>query len=219
MTHPRRLVRWVVAMLLATLASQVATAGVYAECTRTDRWPAFTRLAPAAGTILLGRVAESLVMPINGQTTTFRVDVIDVLRGDAPASFRVETGTRFADVMKVCDESELYAQVGDVLAFAFSGQPGASIDRVVAVAWVEGRPDRFFMPGVQKLSENRVRALAELPATDAFPARAQRVSREGPWPGFLFLITGALGAMALVLRRSGRSTARPPTPRLPNTGQ
>jgi hypothetical protein len=196
------LARFPTALILATIASMLLVAPVAAECTIMDRWPSFTEVAPGADTILLGRVAESLQEDSAAHAIRFRVDVMEVLRGSAPRSFEVQAGTRFADVMERCDDSMLRAQVGEVLAMAFAGHPTASVNRVAAVAWVEGRPNAFSMPGAQKLSERQVRAIAALPPTDTDLVRpaGQRPERDLA-PEILLVAMGALGVLAIERRR------------------
>jgi hypothetical protein len=94
----------------------------------------------------------------------------------------------------------LEARVGDVLAIAFDGRFAGQRD-VNTVAWIEGRPVRDLVPGVQVLSLREARrAATELPPTDAVPA--SDAIAPVPTAGWLMAsLAGILTGALFVLRR------------------
>lgn len=180
-------------VVAAIVALLLAASPVAAECTRLDRWPSFRDAVRSAGTIVIGEVidgaAESWL-----DTFTFRVD--EVIRGTAPQVMHIHQ-LRSGLPLSICpSDSFAYVMKGDHLALALDALAADGKTRINAIAYVQGSPDDFLMPGVGRLSAAKVRELAGLPSTDAI-AEAARPSSPP-----LFVLPSALLGIALWLARS-----------------
>lgn len=174
-----------------------------AECTTLDRWPSFRDTAGSAHRIVVGHVTSAAG---GGPNNRFTLRIDEVLRGSAPADmefFRFKSGLRLTECPK---DSVLRARLGDKLAIAFGalvpGRPGD----INAVAFLSdpGPLLRALMPGVEYLTLDEVRGLAELPPTDATPSVG--VSSWPPEAALLTLVFCALVATSLAKRLRDQRT-------------
>jgi hypothetical protein len=152
-----RLVR--VPLIVALMAGLLSTGSpaIVAECTALDPWPSFTTAVPTARDVFVGTVAKA---PRAGPRFTLRVD--EVLRGRAPAEIEF-AGFQSGMPLSVCPrDSDLEVRrVGDRLAFAMEARMPGVPGRIDAVAFVgDSRPDRFAMPGMERVPLRTVRRLA-----------------------------------------------------------
>jgi len=160
------------ALAVVVLAAHAMPAS--AECVEFDEWPSFRELAPDAPRVVIGRVSSASSKDSAGNAIGFRLEVQEVPRGKAPDVIDFE-GIR-PPAPLVCRDSVLRVHIGDVIALAMSH---ASRHDVAAVAFVEGRPDRDLLPGVEIISRQDVRRLAaDLPPTDT-AATTRIPSRDG----------------------------------------
>jgi hypothetical protein len=172
--------------MAAVTAGSLTTMPVLAECgLQTNAFPPFTEVASTARRVVIGTVVE----PLRGHTgtvATFRVRVDAVLRGDAPASIAVlgiRSGLPLQGSPACRANAFLYARKGDVLAIAFGGRFDGH-GGVNTAAWIEGRPRRDRVVGVETLTLAQVRrAVAGLPPTStaALLSDSSEITSAGIW--------------------------------------
>ncbi|MFV2064385.1 MAG: hypothetical protein ACC726_12880 [Chloroflexota bacterium] len=118
----------------------------------------FKAAVPDAGTIVVGTVEP---LAEGERVAIFRLQVDEILRGDAPAAMRF-IGLSGGKGRSACgDMNAVWARDGDRLALAMGAAvPGQRL-RVRAVAFVgSSKPDRQSMPKIEQLSLRQVRRLA-----------------------------------------------------------
>ena len=163
-----------------------------------DRWPSFTDAAPTAKRIVIGKVDKAYLIDSADNAVEFHFAVTDVLRGLRTSAMEFRGGTYSGAPLHVCPrDSILRVRVGDVLALAFDARIAGAPNRVLAVAWIRGRPHPFLMPGAEKLTEQQVRGLALLPPTDSRPSTS---APSTPGPGEVVFIAAAVATFISVIR-------------------
>ncbi len=184
----------VAAWLYASVLLAVPTPAA-AECGRYDPWPSFRDVAPSAKTVVSGEVVTAHRSDSADRAIIFDVRVDEVYRGDAPAVLRVDA-LRTGLPAYYCDQSYLRTYVGNVIALALDGRVDGFDGPVNTVAWLEGRPDRFSTPEVERVTEDEIRSLLELPPSDT-------VASPAPATQLPFILAGpaVLGVMLWQLRR------------------
>jgi hypothetical protein len=190
-------------LLAITFLLGLASAAA-AECTETDPWPRFSRVAAAGHTIVLVEVEEILARGPSGRPTTYRLRVLETVKGESEpvlSAHRVYSNSPTRD----CSGHWLIAEIGDRLALAY-GIPRDSVKgRISAVAFLN-EPAVRQGEGMEVLTAAQVRAIAGLPDTSTSAAAAV----EQPWQrDLLILAAGLSGAVAAVWshRRRTRATA------------
>ena len=186
-----------ISLLLGWVALLGAASPVVAECTGFDSWPSFREAARTADRIVVGEVVEAYSLDSADLVLRFKLRVVEVLRGRSGPVIEFSEPVKSGAPIKRCTDSILRVHVGDVIAFAFDARIAESSGPVLTVAWIRGAPDRFSMPGVERLTLKDVRMLAGAPATDTadprdIPARTVPVAP--------LLVAGLLGALAFLLR-------------------
>lgn len=191
--------RGAIGMVAVIAALFVCAAPVAAECTRLDRWPSFRDALRSARTIVVGEVIDG--EPENWlDTFTFRVD--EVLRGTAPQVMQIHQ-LRSGLPLTICpSDSFAYVMNGDHLALALGALAPNGKTRIDAIAYVQGSPDSFLMPGVERIPVAEVRELAGLPSTDALADDDAPSS-----PTLLVLLSAVLGVVLWLVRSQKRSPA------------
>jgi large repetitive protein len=159
---PHRLgVSLLMSALLAMAASASVAVPALAECPILQNWPLFRDAAPSATTILTGRVTGVLGRDRDGNIDLFRLQVNEVMRGQAPRTI-VLSGVATAGN---CISSHLVVRRGDRLAIALGGRSERIYGPVSGVAFLSPIPDDAHMPRMQRLSIRHVRQIAALPST------------------------------------------------------
>jgi hypothetical protein len=145
-----------------------------AECGRqVNPFPDFSDVAPSADTVVIGTVIESHRDDPTEPTASFTLQVDDVVRGDPPATLTFDllrSGLPLRGPQSCRGDATLFVHVEDVIALALHGRLG---DRgsVNTAAWIEGRPERDLVPGVEVMNRREAIAAARvLPPTDAVAA-------------------------------------------------
>ncbi len=138
----------------------------------------------------------------------FSLRVDEVVRGTAPRVMKIDR-LRSGLPLTICpSDSFAYVMRGDHIALALGAVAPDGKTKINAVAYVQGSPDDFLMPGVERMSAAEIRALAGMPSTDALadPKPSHSI------PPIPILLASALGAGLSMLRsrrpargRAGRS--------------
>jgi len=171
----------------------MAPVEVAAECTQVDRWPSFRTAAPSAEVIVIGDVVANREDPTGYITTDFRVRVDEVIRGQSDDVLVFRDAVRSGLPLTICPgDSVLYVHVGDRIAMAFRARSPGVDGPVTAVAFLNRQPDSFLMPGVERLTREEVRDIADLPATDTDPDAPPRPT--APTAPLVLLLSGLLGS-------------------------
>lgn len=199
-----RRIRWLGGMTVGVGLSLFASTPAFAECDRQpNRWPAFSEVAPSAERIVVGTVIGPSVSHIPGPYYVgLDVRVNQVLRGPATERIAVNalrSGLPLTGPGSCRQNANLYARVGDVIAFAFEGRLPGVDGRVNTAAWIEGRPHALLVPGPQRLTLDEVRYVASLPDTATRPEAAsgpRAPDRVGVQILLLVLVAGAAGFIA-----------------------
>ena len=178
----------------------VSAAPVAAECTSLDRWPSFRDAVPSARTIVIGVVVDGAP---ESWLNTFSLRVDEVLRGTEPHVMKIDRLQSGLPLTVCPSDSVAYVKTGDHLALALGALAPDGKTRINAVAYVQGSPDDFLMPGVERISAADIRELAGLPSTDA-PAIEEPQPCGPPVP---ILLAAVLGAGAWMFRLRGRMRA------------
>jgi hypothetical protein len=173
-----------------------------AECLgETDPWPSFRAAVPTAQRIIAGEVEPpDSASGSAGYLAAFRLRVIEVLRGPAPAGGSLQiVGLRSGLPLKVCADTVATLLPGDVVVFALDaiGPDGATPMNTLAY--------------LQKAGDSILTDVETIT-----PAELQRLVHESarrdewPWVGIVLAGTGALllvgiGGLLLLLRTRARA--------------
>ncbi len=197
-----RRMSWASSAALAMTLSLLTGAPVLAECgAQPNRWPSFSEVAPSAQRVVVGVVQEPPDFDDGyPYTTVFRLRVDEVLRDSAPEVIEVSglrTGLLLEGPASCRENAYLYVRFGDVIAVAFDGRLPGVAGSVNTAAWIEGRPRRHSVPGVQQLTLDEVRYFASLPDTATGAAGSADGRERAIWHPFLLILGAAAGALAI----------------------
>ena len=179
----------------ALIVLSSAPTEVAAECTQVDRWPSFRTIAPSAKVIVVGEVLANPEDTAGYVTTGFRLRVDEVLRGRSEAVLEFREAVTSGLPLTICPgDSVLYVRHGDRLAMAFGGRYPEVDGPVTSIAFLDGEPDSFLLPGIERLTLDEVRSVAGLPPTDTRPAGEGRAES----PAVALLLVGLIGGWVAV---------------------
>lgn len=176
-----------------------------AECSQLDTWPSFREAARTAKRIIVGEVVAGYSYDSTDRATQFRLRVDELLRGLSDPVIDFRDGVYSGEATICPGDSILRVRIGDVIAFAFDARLSGSSNPVLTVAYVRGNPDKFLMPGIERLTLAEVRAAAGLPATDTITSRD---AAPGQFPVVPLLAAALLGGLAFLIRTGGPRQAR-----------
>jgi hypothetical protein len=187
----------------ALLVMSTTPAEVAAECTQLDRWPSFRNTAPSAEVIVIGDIVANREDATGYITTDFRLRVDEVLRGESDDVLEFRDAVRSGLPLTICPgDSVLYVRVGDRLAMAFGARYPEVDGLVTAVAFLNREPDPFLMPGIERLTREQIRAVADLPSTETVPI----VQDGSQSPPIGLLLVGLVGGWLADRRLRKRAT-------------
>lgn len=198
------------------VALLLGTSPVAAECSGSNPWPCFAQAAPRAYRIVIADVAAITERARNRIPVAYRLDVVERVMGISPDVIDLERIWAIGTIpCRV--RAYLYLEPGDRIAVAW-GFPRADGVRgpASAVAIIRGRLDPERMPAMQRFSATQIRALAELPPTDAITEQAP-VGPATPFATAATLLASILGALWFMRRRAvvAGSRKRPGTSGVP----
>lgn len=167
---------------LAMGASLTVATPALAECVgQPNRWPAFEHVAPSARQVVVGTVTETNKGDDLAYSSTFTLEVEDVLRGDAPATIEVDglrSGLPLRGSRSCIRDAVLSARPGNRIVLAIDGKIPGTRGRLNSAAWIEGDPSTEDL-GTMELNEIRqVMWLEPLPSFRAIIS-ASSASIEG----------------------------------------
>jgi hypothetical protein len=189
------------ALVLGFAALQATAPPARAECLFLDHWPSFDEVAPVAETVMLGEVVEDRTPDMQGgRLGHFGFLVQEVYRGDVNTGSIVDVAYLPPSPPPALCPTYLRPMLGEILVIAI-GAPGPEGSTLNSAAWLRGAPDEM-MQGLGKITRGDLRAMFDLPTTDASPAEAYpHGDLTSRW---IFVVVLALTAGLFALHRTGR---------------
>ena len=169
------------------------------ERERCERWPAFSRVEPTAGEVVLVRVTEAE----DGVAT--KADTVDVIRGSAPVDWslwELDAGTpRGVPCDSMPPKPPIRAEVGDQLVLAIDGALPERTGRVDTLALVMVEPGRASRSELERLTLLETGAIDDERPPGALPMDPPAEPRT-PTEGLGETVLDALGAVIGPIRQA-----------------
>lgn len=139
-----------------------------AECVgQPNRWPAFEHVAPTARQVVIGTVTKTNKGDDLEYSSTFTLEVEDVLRGTAPAVIEVDSlrsGLPLRGSRSCIRDAVLSAGPGNRIALAIDGKIPGTKGRLNTAAWIEGDPSNEDLRTMELNEVRQVMWLEPLPS-------------------------------------------------------